>query len=246
MWGRGREGADVMYFDYVFIDFFFYNKSTKMCFLSFIHRLTISYEIFHTPCVSYAHYIGNTWSHIICHLHALRWRLNERDGASNHQPRDCLLDRLFRRRSKKTSKLCVTGRCTGNSPVAGEFHAQMTSIAENIFTFDDVIMGWEHVSRKEGTMIDMLLFRDGLYWFRHSTFPTQRPVTPSFDVFFYMRPTKWLSKQSWGRLAIWDAIAPIMTSLLYSTQIQYTPDISVLVCAICLCNEWCTRQFTSV
>ena len=28
-------------------------------------------------------------------------------------------------------------------------------------------------------------------------FPTQRPVTRSFDVFFDLRPNKWLSKQSW-------------------------------------------------
>ena len=29
-------------------------------------------------------------------------------------------------------------------------------------------------------------------------FPTQRPVTWSFDVFFDLRLNKWLSKQSWG------------------------------------------------
>ena len=28
-------------------------------------------------------------------------------------------------------------------------------------------------------------------------FPTQRPVTRSFDVYFDLRPNKWLSKQSW-------------------------------------------------
>ena len=53
------------------------------------------------------------------------------DGVSNHQPRDCLLKRLFRRRSKKTSKLRVTGLCVGNSPGTGEFTAQMASNAEN-------------------------------------------------------------------------------------------------------------------
>ena len=31
------------------------------------------------------------------------WRDNERDGISNNQPHDCLLNRLIRRRSKKTS-----------------------------------------------------------------------------------------------------------------------------------------------
>ena len=33
----------------------------------------------------------------------LQWRQNDRDGVSNHQPHGCLLNRLFRRRSKKTS-----------------------------------------------------------------------------------------------------------------------------------------------
>ena len=43
-------------------------------------------------------------------------RHNGRDSVSNHQPHHCLLNRLFRRRSKKTSKLRVTGLCVGNSP----------------------------------------------------------------------------------------------------------------------------------
>ena len=61
----------------------------------------------------------------------LRWRHNERDNVSNHQPHDCLLNRLFTRRSKKTSKLRVTGLCAGNSPETGEFPAQRASNAEN-------------------------------------------------------------------------------------------------------------------
>ena len=68
----------------------------------------------------------------------LRWRHNDRDGVSNHQPHDCLLNRLFRRRSKKTSKLRVTGLCAGNSPGTGEFPAQMASYAENVFIW------WRH------------------------------------------------------------------------------------------------------
>ena len=46
----------------------------------------------------------------------LHWLHNDHDGVSNHQPHGCLLNRLFRRRSKKTSKLRVTGLCVGNSP----------------------------------------------------------------------------------------------------------------------------------
>ena len=53
-------------------------------------------------------------------------------ASKNPQPHDCLLNRLFRRRSKKTSKLRVTGLCAGNSPGAGEFTAQMASYAENV------------------------------------------------------------------------------------------------------------------
>ena len=63
---------------------------------------------------------------------SLQWRHNGPDSVSNHQPHDCLFNRLSRRRSKKTSKLCVTGLCTGNSPGTGEFPAQMASYAENV------------------------------------------------------------------------------------------------------------------
>ena len=61
----------------------------------------------------------------------LLWRHNERDGVSNHQPHHCLHYRLFVRTSQKTPKLCITGLCVGNSPVTGEFPAQMASNAEN-------------------------------------------------------------------------------------------------------------------
>ena len=66
------------------------------------------------------------------HSISLQWRHNEHDGVSNHQPHGCLVSRLFRRRSKKTSKLRVTGLCEGNSPVTGEFPAQRASNAENV------------------------------------------------------------------------------------------------------------------
>ena len=66
-----------------------------------------------------------------CYL-PLQWRHNGLDSVSNHQPHHCLLSRWFGRRSKKTSKLLITGLCAGNSPVNGEFPAQMASNAENI------------------------------------------------------------------------------------------------------------------
>ena len=69
---------------------------------------------------------------------SIQWRPFERGGVSNHQCLDCFLKRFFRRRSKKTSKLLVTGFCEGinrwpvDSPHRGP-------VAGKIFTFDDVI-----------------------------------------------------------------------------------------------------------
>ena len=65
-------------------------------------------------------------------LVSLRWRHNGHDSVSNHQPHHCLLNRLFRRRSKKTSTLRVAGLCVGNSTRTREFPAQMASNAENV------------------------------------------------------------------------------------------------------------------
>ena len=62
----------------------------------------------------------------------LQWRHNGHYSVSNHQPHDCLLNHLFRRISKKTSKLRVTGLCAGKSLATGEFPAQMASNVENV------------------------------------------------------------------------------------------------------------------
>ena len=70
---------------------------------------------------------------------SLRWRHNDYDGVSNHQLHGCLLNRLFRRRSKKTSKLRVTGLCVGNSP--GPVNSPHKGpVTRKMFPFDDVIM----------------------------------------------------------------------------------------------------------
>ena len=74
-------------------------------------------------------------------MKTLQWRHNGPDCVSNHLPHDCLLKRSFRRRSKKTSKLRVTGLCTGihrrsvNSPHKGP-------VTRKMFPIDDVIMIW--------------------------------------------------------------------------------------------------------
>ena len=80
----------------------------------------------------------------------LQWRHNGHDGISNHQPHDCLLNRLFGRKSKKTSELCLTGLCVGNSPVTGEFPVQIASKAENVSIW------WRHHDSNRDKSRDIL------------------------------------------------------------------------------------------
>ena len=69
---------------------------------------------------------------------------NERDGVSNHRCLDCLPNRLFRRRSKKTSKRCVTGLCEWNSPVTGQFPSQRAMFCHHANSDSPMIIGWCH------------------------------------------------------------------------------------------------------
>ena len=93
-------------------------------------------------------------------------------GVSNHQPHGCLLNRLFRRKSKKTSKHRVTGLCAGNSPGTGEFPAQMASYAENVSIW------WRHQANTKtgvgGVMLPIVYVR--YVWCIFS-------VVPSFNVY---------------------------------------------------------------
>ena len=75
---------------------------------------------------------------------SLQWRHNEHGGVPNHQRRDCLLSRLFRRKSRKTSKLRVTGLCEGNSPATGEF-PHKGPVTRKTFPFEDIIMALHYM-----------------------------------------------------------------------------------------------------
>ena len=66
---------------------------------------------------------------------SLLWRHNGCDSVSNHKPHECLLNRSFMRRPKKTPKLRVTGLCVGNSPETHKW-----PVTRKMFPFDDVIM----------------------------------------------------------------------------------------------------------
>ena len=104
---------------------------------------------------------------------SLRWRRNGHDGVANHQPHHCLLNRLFGCRSKKASKLRVTGLCVGNSPGTGEFPAQMVSNAENVSIW------WRH-HVPPGTYIRQVESNESasvagfmVYWSRIGSLSTQ-------------------------------------------------------------------------
>ena len=94
--------------------------------------------------------------------YSLLWRHNGCYGVSNHQPHDCLLNRSFRRRSKKTSKLRVTGLCAWNSPVTGEFPAQMASNTENVSIW------WCHHGNKFGDTTFHSLWSSDVIWSHRS------------------------------------------------------------------------------
>ena len=86
---------------------------------------------------------------------SLLWRHHGHNGVSNHhhQSRDCLFNRLFRRRSRKTSNLRITGLCMGNPG------------SRKMFPFDDVIVRFRKTfmlklefSPHEFSIIEVILF----------------------------------------------------------------------------------------
>ena len=93
-----------------------------MSFCTFCHDTNVAWTPYSSPCADWIRLQG----------YAQQWRHNERDGFSNRRRLDCLLNRLFRRRSKKISKLRVTGLWEGNSPVTGEFSTERSIYAENV------------------------------------------------------------------------------------------------------------------
>ena len=72
-------------------------------------------------------------------ISSLQWRHNWRDGISNHQPRDCLLNRLFGRKSKKhqSSASLAFVRGIHRGPVNSPHEWPVT---RKIFPFNDGIM----------------------------------------------------------------------------------------------------------
>ena len=115
-----------------YLSFQFYSLRNK-------YSMAVSPEITF-QCNDVTYFFSESWT-VVCkcppdpieyYIDVLQWRHNESDCGSNHRRHECLLNRLYMWRSKKTSKLHVNGLCEGNSLVTGQFPAQSASNAENI------------------------------------------------------------------------------------------------------------------
>ena len=107
-----------------------------MSFQSLKEKLNHVWLLWIMLCWSLMRWFANDFQmwlhHLWNHCESLQWHHNKHNGVSNHRHLHCLLKCLFRCRSKKISKLYVTGLCAGNSPVTSEFPAQKASNADNV------------------------------------------------------------------------------------------------------------------
>ena len=114
--------------------------------------------------------------HKTCHSrkYTLHWRHNDHSGVSNHQPRGCLLNRLFRRRSKETSKLRVTGLCVGNSP--GPVNSPHKGpVTRKMLPFDDVIMHMKMAAiLYRGDELSVMLWKSIILYWSIAVSPTNK------------------------------------------------------------------------
>ena len=75
---------------------------------------------------------------MLVHSVPLQCRHNEHHWFSNHRRLYCLPNHLFRRISKKTSRLRVTGLCEGNPPVTGGFWRYLKDKISNLVLLTDI------------------------------------------------------------------------------------------------------------
>ena len=141
---RGRKfvvsmGKWLGYWQYDYAATMYLNFDSDFTEMSEVWQLRFSSGI--SLSLDRSHGMKTKLTYAYLYIYSSRWRLNGYDGVSNHQPCDCLLNRLFRRRSKKTSTLHVTGFC------AGEFtgdcmvnSSHKRPVKRKMFPFDDVII----------------------------------------------------------------------------------------------------------
>ena len=141
-------------------------------------------------------------------LPGFQWSHNDHDGISNHLRLYCLLNHMFKRRSKKTSKLHITGLWEGKSLVTCEFPAQRASNAENVSIW------WRHHGKKLRCgastfqhigLVSLCMSKLGHHWFR------QWLVTCLVSVIFW-------TNRGWDKFA---AISQMTISNAFSWMIEW-------------------------
>ena len=125
LWDHLQQCLPMLYFDWGVSSIITFSSLWQLYALPFwvYRKINVSIKIAQKIC---------RFGTVLLAFNSLRWRHNGRDSVSKHKLHECLLNRLFRHRTKKTSKLPVTGLCVGNSPWGGEFPAQMASNAKNV------------------------------------------------------------------------------------------------------------------
>ena len=132
----------------------------------------------------------------------------------------------FRRRSKKTSKLRVTGLCAGNSPATGQLPAQMASYVKNVSIW------WRHhvicVSKTDPCIMwrkrNLTWFLSEFLWLmknlehfcirQHSKWPTRsREISRHLE--------DWTSRKK-NRTVLWVLYKPCTTMLRDSVSHSQT------------------------
>ena len=152
--------------------------------------------------------------HCTKHSHStLEWRHNGHDGVSNHRRLDCLFKRLFRRRSKKTSKLRVTDLCEGNSPGTGtgEFPGDRCIPGEFPGTGEFPVnsRGPVNSQRKWPVTRKIVLFDDVIMHLSYSPVCLTGHLT--WDVEWEGPLSSWLltSMRSWVWITAWGSSEPV-------------------------------------
>ena len=150
------------------------------------------------------------WSHCA----TLQWRHKEHHGVWNHRRLVCLFSRLYKLTSKHQSPRYKFVLCSK------DYISRLNSTSVTEQYINIWLITWDWKGDPFGYNSRYGIRHDGdlsCTWWRHQLetvsallaiyagnsqvtceFPTQRPVTRSFDVFFDLHLNKRFSKQWWG------------------------------------------------
>ena len=126
--------------------------------------------------------------------YTLQWRHNEHNGVLNHRFFDYLLNRLFRHRSKKTSKPASLAFVRGNWPMKSPHKGPVTP---KMFSFDDVIMYTRNhsgygLNQWEDSKPRMVPVQ--VQWWRHMSLPNSLLRQQLITVLLWKEPYSWPAK----------------------------------------------------